>query len=368
MIVVLVALAGLGLAAFVWWRRPDPSDVRVELEHWDAVADGLHNSNTDLIEWQGRLWLVHAASPWHLASTRCRLVVRCSEDGRTWETRARLGVPDHDIRDPKWAIIGDTLFLYALPNSGLTATPTHTVVSTSRNGSDWSPFEPVGPDGWLFWRPKTADGASWYVPAYFHEHGASMLLRSEDGRTWEEVSRIHDGEGNDETAIEFLPDGRMLATARLEVTPDALRGHPRASTLLAVAGPPYVRWEKTRSRVTRLDGPVLFRDDDGTIYAVARRQVGRRGFMTRLGGLFSRKRTAIFRVETDRLVHLTDLPSQGDTSYAGVVRRGDDLFVDYYTSRIDRDWPWLLAMFLPTHIRMARVPLAALRSRSQAVA
>jgi hypothetical protein len=90
--------------------------------------------------------------------------------------------------------------------------------------------------------------------------------------------------------------------------------------------------------------------------------------MTRLGGLFSRKRTAIFRVETDRLVHLTDLPSQGDTSYAGVVRRGDDLFVDYYTSRIDRDWPWLLAMFLPTHIRMARVPLAALRSRSQAVA
>ena len=58
-------------------------------------------------------------------------------------------------------------------------------------------------------------------------------------------------------------------------------------------------------------------------------------------------------------------PSSGDTSYAGVVLRGDDLYVDYYTSRIDRDWPWLLAMFLPTDIRMARVPVAVLRAASK---
>lgn len=336
---------------------PTAPDPRLELEHWTVVSDGAHNSNTDMIEWQGGLLLVHATSPWHLGSTRSRLVVRRSPDGRTWETLATLGVPGHDIRDPKLAIIGGRLFLYALPNEGLTATPTHTVLATSDDARSFSPFEPVGPPGWLFWRPKTPDGgAAWYVPAYWHEHGASILLRSTDGVAWQQVSRIHDGDGNDETAIEFLPDGRLLATARLEVTPDRIRGNADACTLLAVAEPPFDSWQTTRSRVTRLDGPVLF-SHQGSVYAVARNQVGRRGPFTRLGGLLSRKRTALFRVEPDRLEHLADLPSSGDTSYAGVVLRDGHAFIDYYTSRIDRDWPWLLAMFLPSEIRMARISL-----------
>jgi hypothetical protein len=117
-----------------------------------------------------------------------------------------------------------------------------------------------------------------------------------------------------------------------------------------------------RSQVTRLDGPALFRIDD-TVYAVARHQAGRRGFWTRLGGALS---PALYRVEPGRLVHLSDLPSAGDTSYAGVVRRGDDVYVDYYTSRIDRDFPWLLGMFLRTDVRMARFPVGSLAALSEA--
>lgn len=105
---------------------------------------------------------------------------------------------------------------------------------------------------------------------------------------------------------------------------------------------------------------------DGRVFAVARHQPPPRGPLTRLGGCFSRKRTALYRVEPERLVHLSDLPSAGDTSYAGVARLGDDLYVDYYTSRIDRDYPWLLGMFLPTSIRMARIPAAALLALSDA--
>ena len=337
----------------------------LDLEHWDVVADGQHNSNTDMIAWQGGLLLVHATSPWHFGSTRCRLVLRFSEDGRRWDTLASLGVPGCDIRDPKLLVLGDELLLYALPNRGFTATPTHTVLATSRDGRSWSDFAPVGPEGWLFWRPKSADGKTWYVPAYWHAHGASLLLRSNDGRSWEEVSRIHDGDGNDETAIEFLPDGRLLATARLEITPDKIRGNADACTLLAVADPPFTKWTKVRSQVTRLDGPVLF-SDRGTVFAVARGQVGERGPFTRLGGLLSRKRTALFRVGPERLVHLADLPSSGDTSYAGVVLRDGSALIDYYTSPIDRDWPWLYAMLRPTHIRMARVGLDSLHALSRA--
>jgi hypothetical protein len=360
-------LAALAVGIAWAWLRPNGArvDPRLDVQTWEVVDDGTHNSNTDLIAWRGDLLLVHASSPWHLGSTRSRLLVKRSADGRRWETLATLQIPGRDVRDPKLVEIGGRIFLYALPNDGLYATPAGTVLSTSDDGVAWTPFEPVGPAGWLFWRPKTRDGAAWYVPAYWHEHGASILLRSEDGRSWTQVSEIHRGDGNDETAIEFLPDGRMLATARLEVTPDSLLGNAGASTLIAVASPPYERWTTVHSRVTRLDGPVLFAHA-GHVFAVARHQPGPRGPLTRLGSSLSRKRTALYRVEPDRLVYLSDLPSAGDTSYAGAVLREGALWIDYYTSRIDRDYPWLLGMFRPTAIRMARIDPAALEALSNA--
>lgn len=367
---ILLAAGLLVLTALLVyaWLRPNRAavDPRLALEHWDAVSDGEHNSNTDMILWQDDFLLVHDARPYHLGTPDSRLVVRRSPDARRWETLARLHVPGKDIRDPKLAVIGGRLHLYALPNSGTMATPEGTLLATSDDAVTWSPFEPVGPEGWLFWRPKSPDGgATWYVPAYWRDHGESILLRSTDGRSWERVSTIHRGDGNDETAIEFLPDGRLLATARLEITPDNVLGHPDAGTAIAVAEPPYAEWTTARSQVTRLDGPALFRLGD-QVFAVARHQPGPRGFPTWLGGALARKRTALYRVEPERLVHLSDLPSAGDTSYAGVVVRGGDVYVDYYTSRIDRDFPWLLGMFLRTDVRMARFPAAALLALSDA--
>ena len=341
--------------------RPNRAELASELESesWDVVADGEHNSNTDMIFWRGHFWLVHAASPYHLGTPKSRLLIRRSSDARSWETVATLKATGKDIRDPKFAPIGDRLFLYALPNEGVFATPEQSVVSTSQDGMSWTDFEPVGPPGWLFWRPKSADGKTWYVPAYWWEHGKSVLLRSLDGFNWEQVSTIYDGEGNDETAIEFLPDGRLLATARLEVTPDTLSGNKDASTLLAVADPPFERWSYRKSLVTRLDGPVLF-SHAGRVFAVARHQDGKRVPLMRLGGVWSRKRTALYEVTEEGLTHLSDLPSAGDTSYAGVVLRDGFAYIDYYTSAIQRDYPWFLGMFLPTDIRMARISLDSL--------
>src|SRR5690606_40161997 len=131
------------------------------------------------------------------------------------------------------------------------------------------------------------------------------------------IATIHRGAGNDETDIEFLPDGRLLATARLEVTPDSIRGHADAGTAIVVAAPPYTDWERTGfSQVTRLDGPALFRLDD-TIFAVARHQPEPRGRLTRLGGALARQRTAIFRLQAERLAHLTHPPRAGHAPYPG---------------------------------------------------
>ena len=72
------------------WIREESSpstafvDPRLEFETWDAVSDGAHNSNTDLIYLNGYFYLVHQTSPYHLGSQQSRLVVRRSRHARSW--------------------------------------------------------------------------------------------------------------------------------------------------------------------------------------------------------------------------------------------------------------------------------------------
>lgn len=338
------------------WLNP-----RIPQESWAVVDDGLHNSNTDLVFWRGAFYLVHAASPYHLASAQCRLVVLRSPDGRRWERLAMLDTAPQDIRDPKLAVIGDRLFLYALKNVALNPEPYTTVYTSSADGQAWEPLVEIEPQGWLFWRPKSRDGKTWYTPAYWWEHGRSALFASEDGIHWRFVAQIYAGGRNDETDIEFLPDGRMIATARLEYSESPF-GHPSGATLIATSDTSYQAWKKMlESRVTRLDGPNLFAWR-GKVYAVGRFQPEVRGPHAWQGSAFTRKRTALFAVSEQGLMHLTDLPSCGDTSYAGVVVKDDVLYTCYYTSDIRRDPPWIIGMLDPSSIRMARVQMEALEA------
>jgi hypothetical protein len=331
----------------------------LEMETWDVVADGAHNSNTDLVHFNGWFYLAHQTSPWHFASEESRIIVRKSGDARHWEKVTEFQAPGEELRDPKFAVIGGRLFLYALRNRTWEPAPYTTVYSASEDGASWGPLTDIRPEGWLFWSPETLDSATWYVPAYWREHGRSILLKSNDGMSWSKVSEIYEGERNDETAIRFLPDGRMLATLRLEGSA-RMSGDPEASTMIAVASPPYEKWSRAKSRVTRLDGPCLF-SYGGQVFAVGRYQPERLAGLSEQGSVFAKKRTSLFLVREDGLTYLSDLPSSGDTSYAGAVILGDAAYVCYYTSPIDKDYPWLIGMLSPTDIRMAKISLPSLK-------
>jgi hypothetical protein len=335
----------------------------VVLETWDAVADGAHNSNTDLIHWSGAFYLAHQTSPYHMGSRRSRLLLWRSNDARSWEKVQEFRNPEGEYRDPKFAAIGDQLMLYVLPNVSFMAEPVTTELATSTDGTTWSEFQEMEPKGWLFWRPKTRDSETWYVTAYWHEHGRSILLKSPDGVKWEVVSQIYEGERNDETDFEFLPDGRIIATGRLEVSGGAF-GDRKASTFIATARPPYEEWNHVKTRLTRLDGPCLF-SYNGRAYSIGRFQASFAPGLVEQGGLFSRKRTSVFLVEANGLTHLTDLPSAGDTSYAGISIRSNEAYVSYYSSPLDHDHPWFLGMLRQSDIRMARISLPALEQLAE---
>ncbi len=371
---IVIVLGGLlgALALFLLFSYLRPNQAQVDpsvvTETWPIVNDGRHNSNTDLIEWNGDLYLIHASAPFHFASTETYLSLkRSSDNGRTWEEVTRFGVQGEDIRDPKFAIISDQLFIYALKNVDFAAEPYATAYTSSTDGKTWTPFETVQPEGWLFWRPKTIDRQTWYVPAYWHEHGRSALLSSTDGKHWHIVSQIYEGDRNDETDVEFQPDGSLISTARLEFSDDYI-GDQRGSTLISTSAAPYTHWiTDTKDLTTRLDGPALF-SYNGSTYAVGRYQPDLAWPFAQQGSILSRKRTALFQVKPEGLTYLTDLPSAGDTSYAGIVQRGNDLYVDYYTSDVNHDWFWLMGMVSPSEIRMARVNLPALEKLAQAKA
>ncbi len=343
-----------------WFLRPHVAGVDTDVvrETWDVVADGAHNSNTDLILWNGWFYLCHQTSPHHLGSRRSRLLLWRASDAQSWEKVREFKAERGEYRDPKFAVIRDRLFLYALPNLTLLAEPVTTMYTSSVDGTSWEPALEIEPRGWLFWRPKSQDGSTWYVTAYWHEHGKSILLKSEDGVNWSTISQIYEGERNDETDFEFLPDGRMIATARLEGNGNEW-GDRTASTLIAVASPPYEGWTYNKSQVTRLDGPCLF-PYKGRVFAIGRYQATRVPRLVEQGGIYSRKRTSLFLVEEGGLHYLTDLPSAGDTSYAGIAMRGNELYASYYTSPPERDYTWVLGMFRPSNIRMARIDLPAL--------
>jgi hypothetical protein len=328
----------------------------LEIDAWTAVAPDAHHSNTDLFKYQDKYLLVHASSPYHFASKKCRLVVRASADGKQWEKVAEIGVPGEDVRDPKFALIDGKLFLYFLNNVKWEPAPYTTSYCTSEDGIHWSAPEKLANEGWLFWRPQTPDGKTFYVPAYWWEHGKATLFKSVDGIEWTEVGPIYNGDMIDETDISFKPDGTMIMTGRLEIDPTYWGYHPEGHTLIGVSSPPYTDWKLNHSYETRLDGPCLFQVGERT-YAVGRRHVGGKAHM---GSCWGRKRTSLYLVLPDRLVFLSDLPSSGDTAYAGVVVDPDSILISYYTSPPDRDWFWLMGMLSKSEIKVARIQTALL--------
>ncbi|HEY9159812.1 MAG TPA: hypothetical protein VIS94_01820 [Desulfomonilia bacterium] len=364
----------IGLTVFYMWIRPNKSEVNPAIiaESWTAVSDGMHNSNTHMINWNNDFWLVHANSPYHFATPKCKLMVWRSKDAKNWVKVTEFRVPGEDIRDPKFAVINGRLMLYVLKSIRFEAEPYTTAFTFTDNGMIWAPLTEIKEqNGWLFWNPKSFDGKIWYVPAYWYEHGKSALFKSTDGIKWEMVSTIHNGRNeitgandrNDETDIEFLPGGGMIATMRMEGS-DSLFGDKKASTNIEVALPPYTKWsEPVSDFTTRLDGPALF-SYNGRIYAAGRYNPYRPGPVNYFGSIFAKKRTSLFLVTPTGLARLTDLPSAGDTSYNGVVIRDGFAYISYYTSNIKRDWPWLMGMVSASDIRIAKVDLAALEKEA----
>lgn len=354
----------LGLAAYWETRTPPSSQMSplIGLEHWAALSAGEDPcapriTGTDLTFFKGAYFLVHAQGMHHGGDDA--LVVRTSPNLEDWEETARIAVPGMGLSDPKFAIIKRRLFLYFLPTGQSSPMRETTYWSTSQDGVQWAEPQALmtvatmqGPDdghiqrvvsgGWVLRSPKTRDLRTWYTVASGwkpqYSNRIAVLIKTRDGVNWEEVSEVYTQHETHGQAMEFTLDGSIVATLSRQNSGSygGVLGNPTGQTVIATALRPFTRWSCADSPIACLDDTSLFRLDGGQIFAVGRDDSAPL-FSLRNG--FRVKRIALYEVGREQLLHFLDLPSHGDPGGTGTIVRGDAIFVSYYTSPVEKEYP-----------------------------
>jgi hypothetical protein len=294
---------------------------------WDH---GAHNAFTDLVRWHDRWWCTFRESEDHIGGNGL-IRVLTSTDARTWESVATITEAGIDLRDPKFSVMPDGRLMLNLGGSiyeGKTLKGKRSRVSFSADGRTWTAPQAILPDGEWCWRVTWHDGVA-YAAAYNAKgpikdastEWTMTVYRGTDGLNWTLVKVLDVPGLPNETTLRFAPDGTMLALVRREAG-DKLGwvGHAKA---------PYTDWTWQPSN-HRFGGQNLLLLPDG------RWIVGTRDYTGIAAGRPDAKggaRTIIAELDSKgRLTPLVTLPSDGDTSYPGLVWYEGKLAVSYYSS------------------------------------
>ena len=348
--------------------------------HDDSVQDcrtGIcqHNENTDMITWNGAIWLVHRTAMSQVLGPNSALhVYKSTDSGATFTDVATIAAPldplgpddkgtsGRDIRDPCFYVVGDTLMMKALTRLPVLSerdsnVDTIAVNMQSTDGVHWSAPKEMGPVGWGFWRIKQNAGV-YYTAAYQDGDLQVVLYSSTDGVTWTKGATVYDVSADTplETELQFMPSGRVLALVRMDGTDDEIYGNTgRLRTKVCWSTPPYSSFDcPAEFDGERLDGPVSFTWND-RLFVVARRHLQPT----------NKKRTTLFEITGTLdggpidIKEIGDLPSAGDTSYAGVVPIDDHRFVvSWYSGDLVDDVDWVQGMLGLADIWTATIDLS----------
>lgn len=290
--------------------------------------DGWHNAFTDFLRFKGRYYVCFRNGLSHV-SPEGKAVVIASDDLVEWR---RTGVPVNtagDDRDPHMAATGDRLFMYVgsvtRPGPELTGNDVIRVIRThcvySEDGETWSEPAPVYRDGYWLWGVGRVDDR-FYGLAYGNEpedrdrqSTELHLLQSTDGLGWELVSVVT--RNGSEATFRITADGAMRV---------AIRGGNENRFTVATAESPYTDWQ-LQDLGEVIPAPLLV-VAGGREYVIGRQHVRDSADREQI----VERRTSVWRVEEDGVVHVLDLPSGGDTSYVGAVQQEDGaLLLSYYS-------------------------------------
>jgi hypothetical protein len=282
---------------------------------WDAAP---HNAFTDLIRFQDRWWCTFREGQGHVSPDGALRIIQ-SDDGRNWQSSAKLESQQADLRDPKLSLTPTGQLMITAVAAWHTPNPwTHqTFAWFSSDGTSWAEPVPIGDPGVWLWRTTWHENVALNIGYSCRPERFIRLYQSRDGKDFNVlVDRLSVNGDPNESSILFDENGRAWCLLRRD-------GEPGAG-LLGSALKPYTQWE-WKDLACRIGGPHWIRIPDGRYVAAVRLYDGH-------------VRTALCWVDLQsaRLREFLPLPSGGDTSYAGLVWHDHLLWVSYYSSHEGR--------------------------------
>lgn len=305
-------------------------------------SNGTHAAFTSLIKFKDMYYCTFREGYSHIfndngeADGKIRIIR--SHDGDVWESVLLFSIAGLDLRDPKLSVTPDDRLMLNFGGSvyrNKLLLSRASYVMFSKDGNNFGEAINIKIDesvrtnnDWL-WRVTWYNGNGYGVCYSIQSENETWLslLRTVDGINYKLIKKIeYDGFPNEST-IRFMPDGRMAMIVR--------RDKDDCSALWGTSISPFDKW-KFKKIGFRVAGPdLLLLNDERSILA------------TRI--YTSETKTAIF--EGDMLGNFKKkfvLPSQGDTSYPGLLQVGNEIWVTYYSSSGHDN---------NTEILLARIPI-----------
>jgi len=310
---LLLLLTGLSIP-IVSCPGADPPQLIDVHRIWDQAE---HNAFTDLLHHQDRWYCVFREGSRHVSADGSLRVIT-SADGRDWKSLALISHPVDDLRDAKLSVTPDGRFM--LNGAGMQADKPiryHSMAWFSTDsGQTWDHGRRIGDPGFWLWRAHWHKGIAYSMGYRTDRDRTQRILRfyhSRDGSKYETlIERVQIANGVGEDRILFLEDGSALCLLRHET------GSKNA--FLGKSKPPFTHWSWQELGL-RIGGPNMLQLPDGRIIAVTR--------------LYApRTRTSLSWIDPDAgtMTECLELPSGGDTSYAGLVLHNSQLWISYYSS------------------------------------
>ncbi|MCA9521840.1 MAG: hypothetical protein KC609_12740 [Myxococcales bacterium] len=349
----------------------------------DDVKPQTSNNNLDVIEFEGRLYLVFRTGPSHFASplVMLHLVSRpLGDETSRWRHEVSISM-NTDLREPRFFAFGSRLFLYfASLGASRTAFEPGKMWRIERLGdATYSEPTPVFVEGFIPWRIKWRRGRA-YLLGYdggeniYNFSGEPLhvyFLTTDNGTDWHAVVEgkaiVHTG-GCSETDFEFLGDGSLIAVLRNEAGDQDGFG----SKICRAPANALADWSCKPDK-RKYDSPLLFARGDA-VYLIARRNISATGnydlgrdeleysqklLQYQVDYWTRPKRCSLWRVdvESQHVDWIFDLPSRGDTCFPSILVHDEQSYDVYnYSSALDgKDISWQQGQGRPTFIFRSRL-------------
>lgn len=309
---------------------------------WDKAP---HSAFTDILRFNNAFYCTFREGVGHISGPGGTARVLRSVDGKTWQGIASFKMEGMDLRDPKISVTPDNRIMVLIDvetyKDGKVDTRKPFVSYSDQRGETFSKPEASVVDpaiavksDWV-WRVTWNNGVGYAID---YQPGAIYLMKTKDGKYFENVSKIDvDGRPNEST-IRFDKNGKIYVLIRRE------EGDTRG--VLATSVAPFKTWEFNKLD-QRLGGPNFIFLDDKTLCIGSRYYPADMAEQKNL----NKHTTAVFITDlqgkTIKIIPIKQ--SGGDTSYPGMLIYKNELWYSYYSSHEGK-----------TSIYLAKIPLSML--------